>query len=254
MTAHKHILDWEKAHNVGYYVLYAVPCNLPLSLWQLCLHSFFILYQMESNMHQSRHHGPLYERADGLREWWPACCQCLCFSLKSREMRAIWRVHRSDSWLTCHGNTVLSHWTNGPHLPKANIKHTERKQCLTPIGSVVSALLTLLWPSPLPLCNCLPTWWKCSRLGFCHSEILVNPSANMCCVREHEYDMLISLILKDFTMIHLKEFLALGTHSYIPTVFVFFFCEIHVNGEHVKQDFIELWLYGFIRLRIQCKL
>ncbi len=130
--------------------------------------------------------------------------------------------------------------------------NTQRENTvLTPIGSVVSALLTLLWPSPLPLCNCLPTWWKCSRLGFCHSEILVNPSANMCCVREHEYDMLISLILKDFTMIHLKEFLALGTHSYIPTVFVFFFCEIHVNGEHVKQDFIELWLYGFIRLRIQ---
>ncbi len=63
---------------------------------------------------------------DGLH----ACCLCSCFSLKSREMRAIWRVHRSDSWLTCHGNTVLPYWTNGPHLPKANIKHTERKHCV----------------------------------------------------------------------------------------------------------------------------
>lgn len=61
--------------------------------------------------------------------------------------------------------------------------NTQRENSvLTPVSIVVLALLTLLWPSPLPLCDCLPSWWKCDRLRFWHTEILVNPSANMCCV------------------------------------------------------------------------
>ncbi len=94
---------------------------------------FSFCIRMENNMHQSRHHGLLYERVDGLREWWPACLLpvFMFFTQVKRnegymESPSLWQL-ADLSWKHCH---VLSYWTNGPHLPKANIKHTERKHCV----------------------------------------------------------------------------------------------------------------------------
>lgn len=196
MTAHKHILDYEKKSTV-----WAITFSLPflvicryLSDSYVFIHFSFCI-RMENNMHRSRHRGLLYERADVLQEWWPACCQRSFFSLRLREMRAIQRVHRFDSWLTCHGNTVLSYCTNGPRLPKANIKHTERKQCVdsgqhrcvgstNTIVTLTSTLVQLfailmevrsieilsLWDSSKSKCKCVLCVGVCVWLAhFAHS-------------------------------------------------------------------------------------